>query len=655
MKMIKFSFVIILGFLSFFVGESVAIVYQSPVGFVNDFANKIDDVSERKIEQQLSEYERVTGIEMTVVLPKTLDGHEIEEWTMGLAEQWKVGKRGKDNGLIIVIATKERKWRIEVGRGLEGDITDLVAGRLGDNVLVPFLKKENYAGGVSALIDATVKILGQYSAADRALMMQEKAEAERIAKEKTRENVILFFLILVLLTILFFFVIFVRILIRKIKERRRIETLRNHLQEQVLQLENVLREKERSLHEIAIDRESLPIWGEEKCKTLHDVISSKLSQGKEKLKDIERTINANPDMVKEPLDKIRSALDQVDVDIEKVRLLPQEIEQVNKDAHIAVKNLTQSLTDAIKEVEDVCQSGIEVDCSKEQLQELQKRSHVLRATYQKNGVGRDDLSLEIVLGAKEIMTDVQKVVQIVSGLSEKREKVRKFLTQLSEKVRSLRSDISVHQNMLQKMREMYPEKVWKEVAEEHVRSESLITDLSKTILMITGIALVKESDILSATAKIAEAEGLCETIISLQSDVIALNDKIENAQSEVGRNMISAIEKVSEAERFISKSDVGANAKSMIKKASDGLRSAQVHVEQKMVDWIALAIIVQTVISTAEEAVKKAKGDISAAEKAVRKAQDNDSSRSITTISSDTNFGGFGGGNFGGGGASGSW
>lgn len=655
MKMIKLFFVIMLVVSSFFVGESFAVVYQRPVGFVNDFANKIDDTSERKIEQQLSNYEKATSIEMTIVLPKTLDGHEIEEWTMGLAEQWKVGKKGKDNGLIIVIATKERKWRIEVGRGLEGDITDLVAGRLGDNVLVPFLKKENYVDGVSALVDATIKILGQYSAADRALMMQEKAEAERIAKEKTKENVIIVVLILVVLTALFFFVIFIRSLIKKIRERGRIETLKNHLQEQALQLESVLHEKEKTLQEIKIDRASLPVWSEEKCKTLSEVVSRKISQGKKELADIEGMITSNPDMTKELLDNIRATLDQIDDNTEKVRFLPQEVEQVNKDAHVSVKNLTRSLTNAIKEVEEVCQSGIEVDSSRAQLQELQKRWNVLHATYQKNGIGRDDLSLEIDLGAKEIATEVQKVIQTVSSLSEKREKVRMFLTQSSEKVQSLRSGILVHQNMLQKMQEMYPEKVWKEVAEEYTRSESLIANLSKLILMVTGILLVKESDILSATAKITEAEELCETIASLQSNVFSLNDKIKNAQSEVEKNMISAVEKVSEAEHFISESDVGANAKSIIREAADGLRSAQAHVEQKMVDWIALAIIVQTVILTAEEAVKKAKEDINSAENAAQKAQSNNSSSGVTNISSDTNFNGFGGGNFGGGGASGSW
>lgn len=83
----------------------------------------------------------------------------IEEYGIKLAEKWKVGYQGKDNGAIIIIATKDRKVRIEVGKGLEGDITDAKAGRILDEQMVPYLKQNNWDAAVATGVEALKKEL----------------------------------------------------------------------------------------------------------------------------------------------------------------------------------------------------------------------------------------------------------------------------------------------------------------------------------------------------------------------------------------------------------------------------------------------------------------------------------------------------------------
>jgi prepilin-type N-terminal cleavage/methylation domain-containing protein len=92
--------------------------------------------------------------EIAVAMVSTTGSLSIEEYGIRLAEKWKVGKEGIDNGAIIIIATQDRKLRIEVGKGLEGDITDSVAGSIIRDDMVPMLKAGDWYGAVNKGIDS---------------------------------------------------------------------------------------------------------------------------------------------------------------------------------------------------------------------------------------------------------------------------------------------------------------------------------------------------------------------------------------------------------------------------------------------------------------------------------------------------------------------
>jgi uncharacterized protein len=95
-----------------------------PQGYVSDFANVLDAQSRAQLEAYAGQVERTTGVQMAIVTLKTLDGEPIEDVTNTLFRQWGVGKKGKDEGIMLLLAVQDRRDRVEVGYGLEPILPD---------------------------------------------------------------------------------------------------------------------------------------------------------------------------------------------------------------------------------------------------------------------------------------------------------------------------------------------------------------------------------------------------------------------------------------------------------------------------------------------------------------------------------------------------
>ncbi len=125
-----------------------------PQGRVSDYAGLLSPQDRARIEAKLGEIERRTSNQFAVAIFPSLDGESLEDFSIRLAETWKIGQKGRDNGLILLVFVKDRKVRIEVGYGLEGAIPDVVAGRIIRSVLAPRFRQGDFAGGILAAIDA---------------------------------------------------------------------------------------------------------------------------------------------------------------------------------------------------------------------------------------------------------------------------------------------------------------------------------------------------------------------------------------------------------------------------------------------------------------------------------------------------------------------
>ncbi len=97
---------------------------------------------------------------MVIAIFPSLEGESLEDVSIRLAEQWKVGRKGVDNGVVLVVFLKERKLRIEVGYGLEPVITDIVSAAIIRDAIAPRFREQRYAAGLDAAVDAVFARIG---------------------------------------------------------------------------------------------------------------------------------------------------------------------------------------------------------------------------------------------------------------------------------------------------------------------------------------------------------------------------------------------------------------------------------------------------------------------------------------------------------------
>lgn len=128
-------------------------------GRVNDYAGVFQQGQAGNLENQLAQLERDTGHQVAVLTIPTLDGDDIESFSIRVAESWKIGKKGHDNGAVLVVAVNDRRLRLEIGYGLEGVVPDAIAKRITADYIVPRFRQRDYAGGIVAGVAVLDKIL----------------------------------------------------------------------------------------------------------------------------------------------------------------------------------------------------------------------------------------------------------------------------------------------------------------------------------------------------------------------------------------------------------------------------------------------------------------------------------------------------------------
>lgn len=125
-------------------------------GRVNDLAGMLSPETRQRLEQQLAGFERETSNQIAVLTVPSLQGDDIESFAIRVAEAWKLGREGRDNGVLLIIAGAERKVRIEVGMGLQGVLPDLTAARIIRETMRPYLKADNFDQGIAVGVDAII-------------------------------------------------------------------------------------------------------------------------------------------------------------------------------------------------------------------------------------------------------------------------------------------------------------------------------------------------------------------------------------------------------------------------------------------------------------------------------------------------------------------
>lgn len=128
----------------------------SPSGFVNDYAKMMSDGARTQLEAKLTQFEKDISNEISVVTIDSLKGDSIENFAEKLFQEWGIGKKDKDNGILLLIAKDDHQMRIEVGYGLEGALTDAQSYWIIQNVMRPAFQKNDYDGGISGAVEQII-------------------------------------------------------------------------------------------------------------------------------------------------------------------------------------------------------------------------------------------------------------------------------------------------------------------------------------------------------------------------------------------------------------------------------------------------------------------------------------------------------------------
>ncbi|HZP21577.1 MAG TPA: TPM domain-containing protein [Bauldia sp.] len=174
-----------LAFLLFLAAPALAAPTFPPLtGRVVDQANIIPDAVEVSLTDKLAQLEAKTTDQFVVVTLSSLQGYEIADFGYQLGRFWGIGQKDKNNGVLLIVAPNERDVRIEVGYGLEGDLTDAVTKLIIDNAILPKFRAGDYPGGIAAGVDDVIKVL----TGDAATFKQQAAEEQKTFNGKRDEG-----------------------------------------------------------------------------------------------------------------------------------------------------------------------------------------------------------------------------------------------------------------------------------------------------------------------------------------------------------------------------------------------------------------------------------------------------------------------------------
>ena len=164
-------------------------------GHVNDYADLLSGSERIALESMLRNFEARTTDQVVLLTLPSLEGDSLEDFSIRVAEQWKIGQKGKDNGAIFLVAVKDRKLRIEVGYGLEGVLTDAECSGIIRHTVTPLFRQGRYEQGIRAGLNSILQTI------DGEWQVQATNEVRPDRRGKTRASGLL----VSLLVLLFFF------------------------------------------------------------------------------------------------------------------------------------------------------------------------------------------------------------------------------------------------------------------------------------------------------------------------------------------------------------------------------------------------------------------------------------------------------------------
>ncbi len=126
---------------------------------VTDLTGTLTAGQQTALEQKLASFEAAKGSQLAVLIVPTTQPEEIEQYSIRVVDEWKLGRKGVDDGALLIVAKDDHRVRIEVGRGLEGVLTDALSNRILDETVKPAFRQGNFYGGIDAGLEQMMKLI----------------------------------------------------------------------------------------------------------------------------------------------------------------------------------------------------------------------------------------------------------------------------------------------------------------------------------------------------------------------------------------------------------------------------------------------------------------------------------------------------------------
>lgn len=167
-------------------------------GYVNDFAGLLNQTDELMISKYASELERKTTAQVAVVTVKTTKPETIQGFSVRLFDQWKIGQKGKDNGVLLLMAVNDRQAWITTGYGMEGAIPDVIANKIVRGLMIPYFKRGQYSEGIMKGAIAIISLAAKEYNLE--ITGQEREVYQAVHRKKSGADIIftlLFFILII--------------------------------------------------------------------------------------------------------------------------------------------------------------------------------------------------------------------------------------------------------------------------------------------------------------------------------------------------------------------------------------------------------------------------------------------------------------------------
>jgi uncharacterized protein len=190
---LRLYFILLPAMLGCLYAANAAPSFPTLTGRVVDQANILEAGVRTRLETKLADLESKTGNQLVVATLNSLDGYDIADYGYQLGRQWGIGQKGKNNGALLIVVPSERKVRIEVGYGVEGDLTDAVTRLILADSVLPRFRAGDFVGGIERGVQDIVQVLSG-DAADF-----KKRAAQRSDRPSEREGISWFTVVVVIL------------------------------------------------------------------------------------------------------------------------------------------------------------------------------------------------------------------------------------------------------------------------------------------------------------------------------------------------------------------------------------------------------------------------------------------------------------------------